>query len=88
MPRPFSNDFHWWIVWLNVILKIPASDIARVLNISKRIVYRYAGCFCIMGDVRPMKKNGPGFLLCKFEELYLIQLVLSNPGIYFKGLHH
>ena len=50
-------------------------------------MYRYAERFYIMGDVRPMTKgNGPSFLLCEFEELYLIQLVLFNPGIYLKEL--
>ncbi|XP_065891614.1 uncharacterized protein [Dysidea avara] len=30
------------------------------------------------------KRNGPEFVLCEFEELYLISLVSSKPGIYLK----
>jgi len=87
MPKAYSNDLRWRIVWLNVILNVATSQVARIFQISERTVYRLAERFHVTGDVRPMeKRNGPEFVLCEFEELYLISLLSCNPGIYLKEL--
>ena len=85
MLKAYSTDLRWRIVWLNVILNFTTSQVARIFQISERSVYRFAECFRVTGDVRPMeKRNVPEFVLCEFEELYLISLVSSKPGIYLK----
>ena len=72
-------------MWLNVFLEVTAQDVAEVMHVSERTVYRYAEWFRVTGDVRPsVKRNGPVQLLCAFEELLLIQLVLAHPGIYLR----
>jgi len=41
------------------------------------------------GDVIPQDhRNGPVRLLSDFEELTLVNLVLTNPGIYLHELQH
>ena len=57
------------------------------MHVSERTVYRYAEWFRVTADVRPsVKRNGPAQLLCEFEELLLIQLILAHPGIYLREL--
>ena len=83
MPVSYSNDLRWRIVWLNVLLEVTARDVAKVMHVCERTVYRYAERFSITGEVRSSaKRNGPSQLLCEFEELLLVQLVLAQPGIY------
>jgi len=61
--------------------------VAKVMHVSERTVYRYAERFRVTGDVRPsVKRNGPAQLLCDFEELLLIQLILAHSGIYLREL--
>ncbi len=87
MPLPYSCDLRWRIVWLNVFLAVSAQDVAKVMHVSERTVYRYAERFSVTGEVRPSaKKNGPARLLCEYEELLLTQLVLYHPGIYLQEL--
>lgn len=72
---------------MNVLLGVTARDVAKVMHVSERTVYRYAERFRVTGEVRPSaKRNGPSRLLCEFEELLLVQLILSQPGIYLREL--
>ena len=87
MPVPYSNDLRWRIVWLNVFLQLESGDIARLMHISERSVYRFAERYKATGDVRLFaKRNGPRRLLCESEELLLIQQILLHPGIYLREL--
>ena len=87
MPVSYSNDLRWRIVWLNVFLEVTAQNVAKVMHVSERTVYRYAERFRVTGDVWPsVKRNSPAQLLCEFEELLLIQLILARPGIYLREL--
>ncbi len=80
MPVAYSNDLCWRIVWLNVLLEVTAQDVAKVIHVSERTVYRYADRYRRTGEVRPLvKRNGPARLLCEFEELLLVQLILAYP---------
>ena len=38
-------------MWLNVFLEVTAQDIAKVMHVSERTVYRYAERFRVTGDV-------------------------------------
>ena len=50
-------------MWLNVFLEVTAQDVAKVMRVSERTVYRYAERFRVTGDVRPsVKRNGPAQL--------------------------
>ncbi len=70
VPVAYSNDLRWRIVWLNVLLEVTAQDIAIVMHLSERTVYRYADRYRATGEVRPLvKRNGRARLMCEFEEL-------------------
>ena len=64
-----------------------AKEVARLLFVSGRTVYRYSERFRITGDVQLFKKSyGPRSELSEFDKLQLIQLILSRPGIYLREL--
>ena len=87
MPKPYSNDLRWRIVWKHLFLRMNAGDVARVMCVSERSVYRYAQRFLLTGDVRLFhKSNGPSLKLCEYEQLFLVQLILTKPGIYLSEL--
>ena len=63
------------------------SEVAGVLGISESSVHRYSHLFRVTGDVRPIaKRNGPAKELSEFEVLFLVNLVLTMPGIYLREL--
>jgi len=88
MPKSYSTDLCWHIVWLHVFLKKSIDEVATLLFISSRTVHRYIDKFMSTGDVIPQDhRNGP-VRLSDLEELTLVNLVLTNPGIYLHKLQH
>jgi len=84
---PYTDDLRWHIVWKHLFLMMKAEDVAKIMSVSVRSVYRYAERYLATGDVKPfVKRNGPRTELCEFEELFLVQLALANPGIYLREL--
>ena len=60
MPTSYSEDLCWRIVWLHVFLRMEASEVAELLHVCSRTVYRYAERFYLTGEVRmSMKRDGP-----------------------------
>lgn len=87
MPRAYSNDLRWRIVWKHLFLKMDAEYVARMMYVSPRSVYRYTERFLATGDVKLFaKKNGPARELSEYEQFFLAQLVLSKPGIYLREI--
>jgi len=59
MPKSYSTDLRWRIVWLHVFLK-SIDEVATLLFISSRTVHRYIDKFMSTGDVIPQDhRNGP-----------------------------
>ena len=89
MPKLYSTDLRWRVVWLHVFLKKSIDEVATLLFISSRTVNRYVARFLNTGDVIPQDhRNGPARLLTDYDELTLVNLVLTNPGIYLHELQH
>lgn len=87
MPVSYSLDLRWRVIWLHEFLNLDAETVGRMMHISERSVHRYSELYRLTGDVRPfVKRNGPLKELCEYEEWYLVQLVLTNPGIYLREL--
>ena len=85
--QAYANELQWRIVWKHLFLKIDAEDIARIMYVSPRSVYRYTAQFLVTVDVKPfIKRNGPTRELCDYEEYFLVHLVLSKPGIYLREI--
>ena len=87
MPLPYSSDLRWRVVWQHVFLGKKASSVAKLMRVSTRTVYRYAERFSVTGDVKLFaKKSGPDKEVCDYEKHLIVQLVLSNPGIFLKEI--
>ena len=89
MPRTYSNDLRWRIVWQHYFLDVAAEKVAETIQISMRSVYRYTERFQLTGEVRKsLQRNGPLPVLSEYEEFYLVHLSLSRSGIYLRELQH
>ena len=63
-------------------------EVATLLLIRFRTVHRYVDRFLNTGDVILQDhRYGPARLLTDFDKLTLINLVLTNKGIYLHTLH-
>ena len=83
MPRPYSIDFRWRIVWLSVVNHWDANDISQFLCVSERTVRRLVTLFQQTGDIKPKSyRHGSPKLMGDHEQLLLLKLILSYPGIY------
>ena len=66
---------------------MPAKEVSRLLLISKRSVHRYCGQFMATGTLQPRHhRSGPCPKLSEQDQLILIDLVLTRPGIYLYEL--
>ena len=88
MPKSYSTDLHWRVMWLYIAHYLDMSDISKLLCISERTVRRYVSSFQQTEDVKPKSQcHGPPKLLGDFEQLVLLRLILKNPGIYLHEIH-
>ena len=87
MPLAYSNDLRWRIVWLYYYKEKSIEEIQDLLFVSNRSVRRYLTLFEETGDVSPaIQQHGPGRILDAFEEMSLIQSLLSKPEMYLEEL--
>ena len=83
MPKCYSTDLRWHVVWLHVFLKMSAQEVSWLLLVSTCTVQKYCQNFMATGDLEPQQhRNGPQQILLDFDELTLVNLVLTRPGIY------
>lgn len=83
MPRSYTSDLRWRAVWLYHVHHLSASEVAKHLCLSKRSVYRYLQKFDQTGDVKATTyRHGPLRLLGDLEQIVLLRIITSNPGIY------
>ena len=60
MPKSYSTDLRWRVIWLHVFLGKSIDEVAALLFISSRTVHRYVAKFVNTGDVAPqVHRNGP-----------------------------
>ena len=72
---------------MHVFLKMSTQEVSRLMLVSTRTVQRYCHKFMATGDLEPQQhRNGPQRILTDFEELILVNLVLTRPGIYLYEL--
>ena len=71
MPRYYSTDLRWRIVWLHCYKEKSFEEIEELLFVSSRSI-RYIDLFNDTGDVSPAtQQHGPPRTLDAFEEMYL-----------------
>lgn len=70
-------------MWLSVVNHWDTSDISQLLCVSERTVRRFVTLFQRTGDIKPKSyRHGPPKLMGDYEQLLLLRLILSYPGIY------
>ena len=63
------------------------TEISKQLAISPSSVYRYITLFDQTGDMKPKTyRNGPPKLLGDVEQLFLLRMILSQPGVYLSEI--
>ena len=68
-------------------MKKSAQEVSQLLLVSTRTVQRYCHKFSSTGDLEPQQhRNGPRSILSDFDQLSLVNLVLTRPGIYLYKL--
>ena len=83
MPRAYTIDLRWRIVWLYTVQQLSPGEIANLACVNERTVRRYITLFEQTGDIQPaLQRHGPPKLLGDFEQLVLLRLIFENPGIY------
>ena len=50
MPKSYSTDMRWHVVWLHVFLKKSIDEVATLLFISSTTVHRYVAKFLKAND--------------------------------------
>ena len=87
MPAPYAVDLRWRIVWSYLTLNSTSAEVAELFSLSERTVRRYVDLFYRTGDIVPKDcVHGPRKLLGNHEQLTLLHLILSRPGIYLREL--
>lgn len=72
-----------------MFLRKSAQEVGKLLLVSSRTVQRYSQRFMATGALDPQPlKNGPERKFSDFDELTLVNLVLTHPGIYLYELQH
>lgn len=83
MPRPYSVDLRYRVVWLYVIHHLEVKEIALNLFLSQKTVRRYLYSFYHTGDVEPAsQQHGPPHLIDTLGEFEIFKMILDFPGIY------
>ena len=71
------------ITWNGIPPRPPVGAIARDLYVSPRSVERWVKLFDMTGNVSPKEsRHGPSRKLNEFEELTVLQMLLTSSGIY------
>ena len=86
MPRPYSLDLRWRIIWAYLSQNLSSVQIAEIFGVCERTVKRYVLMFEQTGEVESVQASHGSPLLDKFEQLKLLQLILDYPGIYLKEI--
>ena len=58
MPKAYSEDLRWRAVWLNLVKGMTYTEVAEVLFMCEKSVYRYLSQFHATGSVEPKEPSG------------------------------
>jgi len=87
MPKAYSEDLTWRAVWLHVVCEMSPADIANVLFMAERSVYRYLVLFHATGSVEPKEHNsGPDKVLNDLEQFTIMQSLIHKPTLYLSDV--
>ena len=85
MPKAYSEDLRWRAVWLNIVIGMTYTEIAEVLFMSEKSVYRYLSQFHATGSVEPKDPSGDQNKgLTESESFTVLQSILHKPTAYLE----
>ena len=81
MPRPFSDDLRWRIIYQHLFYAKTYKEIATNLFVSPMTVKRTCANFYATGDVKPWPIGRPPETTCLFphEEYMIMECLLEHP---------
>ena len=83
MPKPYSDDLRWRMIYNRVFYARSYEEIATLLFVSPRTVYRTVRTFLYTGDVKPCHLGRPSDSTTLFphEEYIIMDCILQSPQI-------
>ena len=83
MPRPYSDDLRWRMVYQKLFFEKSYEEIALQLFVSPKTVYPTISTFLNMGDVKPCRLGRPtgSITLLPHEEYIIMDCLLCSPQI-------
>ncbi len=83
MPRPYSDDLRWRMVYQRLFYERSIEEIAAQLFVCPKTVYRTLSTFWNTGDVKPCRMGRPTGSVSLFphEEYIIIDCLLRTPQI-------
>ena len=80
MPRPYSEDLQWCVIWLKEVLAYRVNEVAATLCVSQGTVERYVKFFFIFGEVTWEVVGRPNSMTMQsYVEFLIIEAVLQHP---------
>ena len=87
MPRAYSDNLRWRMVWAFLYQQEDISSISSRLYVSEKTVRRVIDLYLSSGNVCPKKqRSGPPRKLSDREDLLILDAIFENPGIYLDEL--
>ena len=72
-----------------IVNNLTIKEISQLLSVSSSTIYRYIEKFRSTGDIKPTRHHhGPNRLLSQTEQVVLLGIILSYPGIYLSEVQH
>ncbi len=83
MPRPYSDDLRWRMVYQRVFYQRSYDEIASQLFVCPKTVYRTIRTFLNTGNVKSCRLGRPSgsVTLFEHEEYILMEFILQTPQI-------
>ena len=83
MLKSYSDDLRWRAVWQCRLQNNSMQAVVRGLYIAPQSVERWVKLFDTTRNVRPKEStHEPPCKLSEFEELTVLQTLLTNSGVY------
>ena len=81
MPRPYSDDLRWKMVYQKLFYEKSYEEIALQLFVCPKTVYRTIRTFLNTGDVKPCRLGRPTLSITLFphEEYIIMDCLLRTP---------
>ena len=83
MPRPYSDDLRWRMVYQRLFFEKSHEEIALQLFVSPKALYRTISTFLNTGNVKPCRLGCPtgSITLFPHEEYIIMDCLLRSPQV-------